>query len=108
MTDRASVAVHENSQRKLIQTLNSRDGLIWGKGSMHMKNFGTLAIWIAALLSMSGASVLAQTDPGVRGGMQNTAGYLQYRGIPIPHPPVIRPNPTTGATINANELASFN
>jgi CxxC motif-containing protein (DUF1111 family) len=27
--------------------------------------------------------------------------------MPIPHPPVISPNPTTGATITANELASF-
>src|SRR5712671_5439360 len=73
-----------------------------------MKNFRTLAIWTAALLPMLGASALAQTDPGVRGGTQNTAGYLQYRGIPIPHPPVIGPNPTTGATITANELALFN
>src|SRR5712672_3805891 len=75
---------------------------------MYMKNFRTLAIWTAALLAMLGASALAQTDSGVRGGTQNTAGYLQYRGIPIPHPPVISPNPTTGATINANELALFN
>jgi di-heme oxidoreductase (putative peroxidase) len=39
--------------------------------------------------------------------MKHTAGYLQYSGIPIPHPPVISPNPTTGATITTNELASF-
>jgi hypothetical protein len=45
--------------------------------------------------------------PGVRGGTNNTAGYLQYQGVPIPHPPVISPNPTTGATITANELALF-
>jgi hypothetical protein len=73
-----------------------------------MRNFRTLAISTAALLCMSGASALAQTDPGVRGGTQNTAGQLEFRGIPIPHPPVISPNPTTGATITANELASFN
>src|SRR6266481_7670756 len=73
-----------------------------------MKNFRTLAIWTAALLPVLGASALAQTDPGVRGGTQNTAVYLQYRGVPIPHPPVISPNPTTGATITANELALFN
>src|SRR5215475_2704691 len=108
MMNRASVAVHENSQRKLIQTLNSRDGLIWGKGSMYMKNFRTLAISTVVLLSMSGVSALAQTDSGVRGGMQNTAGQLQFRGIQIPHPPVISPNPTTGATITPNELALFN
>src|SRR6266478_6011317 len=75
---------------------------------MYMKDFRTCAIWTVALLCMSGASALAQTDSGVRGGTQNTAGYLQYRGIPIPHPPVIGPNPTSGATITANELALFN
>jgi Di-haem oxidoreductase, putative peroxidase len=73
-----------------------------------MKNLCISAIWTAALLCMSGASGLAQTDSGVRGGMQNIAGYLEYRGIPIPHPPVISPNPTTGATIAPNELALFN
>lgn len=52
-------------------------------------------------------TALAQTDPGVRGGMQNTAGMLQFRGIPIPRPAPISQNPTTGAQINANELASF-
>jgi hypothetical protein len=73
-----------------------------------MKDFRTLAIWTGALLCMSAASALAQTDSGIRGGQQNTAGYLQYRGIQIPHPPVISPNPATGATITANELALFN
>jgi Di-haem oxidoreductase, putative peroxidase len=51
--------------------------------------------------------LFAQKDPGVRGGVQNTGGGLQQQGIPIPHPPLISPNPTTGATINDNELASF-
>ena len=50
---------------------------------------------------------LAQHDPGVRGGIQNTGGGLQFRGIPIPHPPLISPNPRTGATVNDNERASF-
>jgi hypothetical protein len=64
---------------------------------------------VAAFLAVSvgAAPALAQHDPGVRGGLLNTAGMLQYRGIPIPHPPLISPNPTTGATINDNELASF-
>ena len=62
---------------------------------------------LAAAIALTGSPSLAQRDPGVRGGLLNTAGMLQYRGIPIPHPPVISPNPTTGATINANELASF-
>jgi hypothetical protein len=73
-----------------------------------MRNFRTLVISTALLLCLSWVPALAQTDPGVRGGMANTAGALQQRGIPIPHPPVISPNPTTGATITANELASFN
>jgi hypothetical protein len=62
----------------------------------------------AVLVTICAAATpaLAQHDPGVRGGMQNTAGMLQYRGIPIPHPPVISPNPN-GVRINANELASF-
>src|SRR5215470_19666369 len=59
------------------------------------------------LLCLAGSPTSAQTDPGVRGGMTNTAGALEQRGIQIPHPPVISPNPTTGATINPNELASF-
>jgi hypothetical protein len=46
-------------------------------------------------------------DPGIRGGFNNTAGMLQFRGIPIPPPPVISPHPTTNATITVNELASF-
>jgi hypothetical protein len=59
------------------------------------------------LCCLATTSAFAQHDPGVRGGLNNTAGYLQYRGIPIPHPPVISPHPETGATIRANELASF-
>jgi len=62
---------------------------------------------IAGLGCLLATKSLAQHDPGVRGGFQNTAGALQQRGIPIPHPPVISPNPTTGATIEVNELASF-
>jgi hypothetical protein len=63
---------------------------------------------VAGLVYLLAPPAFAQQDPGVRGGLTNTAGYLQSRNIPIPHPPVISPNPTTGATINANELASFN
>jgi CxxC motif-containing protein (DUF1111 family) len=44
-------------------------------------------------------------DPGVRGGFQNTAGMLQFRGIPIPHPPIISPNGENA--ISPNEQASF-
>lgn len=62
---------------------------------------------IAVGLNLAPFSVYAQHDPGVRGGISNTAGMLQFNGIPIPHPPVISPNPNTGATISPNELASF-
>ncbi len=65
------------------------------------------AATVAGLLHLLAPPAFAQQDPGVRGGLQNTAGYLQYRGIPIPHPPAISPNPTTGATITANEQALF-
>jgi CxxC motif-containing protein (DUF1111 family) len=61
----------------------------------------------SSLLCLLATSAFAQQDPGIRGGLQNTAGYLQYRGIPIPRPPVIGANPTTGATITDNEKASF-
>ena len=64
-----------------------------------------LAFTIALLLFSSGA--YGQKDPGVRGGPANTGGGLQQQGIPIPHPPLISPNPTTGATVNDNERASF-
>src|SRR5258705_10903750 len=62
---------------------------------------------IVATLLLSSSWAFGQKDPGVRGGIQNTGGGLQQQGIPIPHPPVISPNPTTGATINNNELASL-
>jgi Di-haem oxidoreductase, putative peroxidase len=78
-----------------------------GEGRKTMRYFCAFAI-STVLLCLAGVPTLAQTDPGVRGGMANTAGALQQRGIPIPHPPVISPNPTTGATITPNELASFN
>jgi Di-haem oxidoreductase, putative peroxidase len=52
-------------------------------------------------------SAFAQHDPGVRGGLNNTAGYLQYHGTQIPHPPVISKHPVTGATITKNEFLSF-
>ena len=68
-----------------------------------MRTFG-----IAGSLCLAiSTSAFAQQDPGVRGGLQNTAGYLQYRGIPIPHPPVISNHPVTNAPITQNELASF-
>jgi Di-haem oxidoreductase, putative peroxidase len=62
---------------------------------------------LAAALCLIAGSARAQHDPGVRGGFENTAGELQRRGIHIPRPPLISPNPTTGATVNENEKISF-
>src|SRR6266481_667147 len=70
------------------------------------KWFFQKAAVICSLLLFS-TWMLAQKDPGVRGGLQNTGGGLQQQAIPIPHPPLISPNPTTGVTVNDNELASF-
>src|SRR5215471_7595717 len=72
-----------------------------------MNAYRLSAIVVAGLAALMSRPTVAQHDPGVRGGFQNTAGALQQKGIPIPHPPVISPNPTTGATIEVNELASF-
>jgi hypothetical protein len=63
---------------------------------------------MAGLACLFVLPAFAQQDSGVRGGINNTAGYLQFQGIPILHPPVISTNPTTGATITPNELALFN
>ena len=60
-----------------------------------------------ATLCLACSPALAQGDPGIRGGFQNTADTLHYRGVPILPPPIISPHPTTGATITANELASL-
>jgi len=73
-----------------------------------MNRYSYSAVMNSGLLYLLAPPTLAQRDPGVRGGFDNTAGALQQRGIPIPHPPVISPNPTTNATIQVNELASFN
>jgi CxxC motif-containing protein (DUF1111 family) len=64
---------------------------------------------IVGLVCLLGTPAFAQRDPGVRGGIQNTAGMLQFRGIPIPHPPVISPNQTEKGPvpISPNELTSF-
>src|SRR5262249_37413373 len=65
-------------------------------------------ITATAMLCLLATTALAQTDSGLRGGLQNAAGFLQSRRSPIPHPPVISPHPTSGATITIAEFASFN
>ena len=70
-----------------------------------IQRFNRLAAFMS--LFLLSASLFGQKDPGVRGGVQNTGGGLQQQGIPIPHPPLMSPNPTTGATVNDNERNSF-
>ena len=60
-----------------------------------------------AFSTLIASTSFAQVDPGVRGGLQNTGGGLQAQGKKIPHPPLISPNPVTGATVNDNEKVSF-
>lgn len=62
---------------------------------------------VGCILFLPFSFAFCQKDPGVRGGIQNSGGGLQQQGIPIPHPPLISPNPKTGATVNDNERASF-
>ena len=69
-------------------------------------NYCWTSVFAASLFTIAGP-VCAQPDPGVRGGRENTAGELERRGIPIPHPPLISPNPATGAQVQVNEEASF-
>jgi hypothetical protein len=64
------------------------------------------AIFFATVCLFS-APACAQQDPGVRGGFANTAGELERRGIPIPKPPLISPNPTTNKPVQVNEEDSF-
>jgi hypothetical protein len=62
-----------------------------------------------SILSVTGllaSPSLAQKDPGVRGGLQNTGGGLQAQGKKIPPPPLISQNPSE-ATITDNEKLLF-
>jgi hypothetical protein len=72
--------------------------------SMNLRASLGMAIAFSTLIA---STSFAQVDPGVRGGLQNTGGGLQAQGIKIPHPPLISPNPVTGATVNDNEKLSF-
>ena len=70
-------------------------------------NLKTCIMVAVCIVVISATTAYAQKDPGVRGGLANTGGGLQQRGIAIPHPPLLSPNPTTGATVTDNERASF-
>jgi CxxC motif-containing protein (DUF1111 family) len=61
----------------------------------------------ALTLSLLAAPAFAQVDPGIRGGLQNTAGFIEFSHKPIPEPPLLSPNPITGIPVNPNEQASF-
>jgi mono/diheme cytochrome c family protein len=65
------------------------------------------ASFIASVVVAQNPNLFIAQDPGVRGGIHGTGGGLQQQGIPIPHPPLISPNPTTGAPVTDNERASF-
>src|SRR5262249_44580126 len=82
-----------------------------------MRRHSFLALPACAIMCLAAGASWAQTDPGVRGP---TAGQLQFNAMqryfltgqlpqtpPIPHPPLISPHPTTGATADPNEAASF-
>ena len=73
-------------------------------GTRRSRSLQVIFAWAVVFMSVPAFS---QKDPGVRGGIQNTGGGLQQQGIPIPHPPLISPHPTTGATVNDNERKSF-
>src|SRR5215470_12645837 len=75
---------------------------------MGLSFFGAGTVLVLAVCVVpSPLAAQLPADPGVRGGLANTGGGLQQRGIPIPHPPLISPHPVTGATANVNEQASF-
>jgi CxxC motif-containing protein (DUF1111 family) len=69
-----------------------------------------LARYISAAILMGtlvAPVALAQRDPGVRGGLANTGGGLLAKGLAIPEPPLVSPNPVTGLPANPAETASF-
>jgi hypothetical protein len=69
--------------------------------------FGAAIILATLLTNAVVGGAIAQVDPGVRGGLQNTGGGLQAQGLRIPPPPLISPHPVTYATVTDNEKASF-
>jgi len=77
------------------------------KGLKRQKALVAMALW-AIVGGLIAPKVYGQKDPGVRGGLGNTGGGLQAQGIPIPHPPVISPNPNhPDLTLTDNELQLF-
>jgi hypothetical protein len=74
----------------------------WGRFHRMLLRNSSAATLIGSLCFLAWPALAGQEvrDPGVRGGFQNTAGMLQFRGISIPHPPVIRPNGKDAITAN--------
>ncbi|HLJ86634.1 MAG TPA: di-heme oxidoredictase family protein [Candidatus Angelobacter sp.] len=72
-----------------------------------MHRLRPIAAGIAFCLALS-IGAFAQRDPGVRGGLKNVGGGLQEQGIPIPHPPLISPNPNhPDLVVSQNEASLF-
>jgi len=68
----------------------------------------TTILGFACLLSTWAGAQRQAKDPGVRGGLANTGGGLQSQGIPIPHNPLISPNPNHPDLVaNDQEVALF-
>jgi hypothetical protein len=63
-------------------------------------------IFATAIACLLVSESVAQKDPGVRGGLQNTGGGLQAQGKKIPPPPIISANPNENG-ITDNEKLSF-
>ena len=73
-----------------------------------MSKYRIEAALAAVLVCALAAPAWAQQDPGVRGGLHDTGGGLQSQGIPIPHPPLISPNPNhPELVVSDNERALF-
>lgn len=73
-----------------------------------MRNLKAIGVASTFCLLLTAFPVYGQKDPGVRGGIHNTGGDLQTRGIPIPHPPIISPNPNHPEfVLNPNEIKLF-
>src|SRR5260370_35740277 len=74
----------------------------------------------AALLTVLALPAAAQTDPGIRGGFQNTSGMQQYNALlaffstrqipvfpPTAHPPLLSQNPGDNAPVAPTTKACF-
>src|SRR5215472_13191399 len=96
-----------NLRTNEMQCLNQIDGA--QKRLIQERRRALVAMALPAIImGLITPASYGQKDPGVRGGLANTGGGLQAQGIPIPHPPVISPNPNhPNLTLNNNQLQLF-